>query len=63
MFSSQSIGSQSTHILYEIWTILMGIMWHVSQSQFHLLFKFIEMKFYSLSLLCDVCNEVHEHMQ
>ena len=29
----------------------------------HLSFIFIEMKFYSLSFLCDVCNEVHEYMQ
>ena len=28
-----------------------------------ILFMFIEMNFYSLSFLCDVCNEVHEHMQ
>ena len=32
-------------------------------SHFHLLFIFIEMKFYSFSFLCDVCSEVHEHMQ
>ena len=32
-------------------------------SHFHLLFIFIEMKFYSFSFLCDVCNKVHEHMQ
>ena len=31
----------------------MGIMWPASQSYFHLLFIFIEMKFYSLSFLCD----------
>ena len=42
---------------------LMGIMWPASQSHFHLLFIFIEMNFYLLSFLCDVCNEVHEHMQ
>ena len=43
--------------------ILIYIMWLASQSDIHLLFIFIEMKFYSLSFLCDVCNEVHEHMQ
>ena len=41
----------------------MGIMWPASKSHFHLLFIFIKIKFYSLSFLCDVCNEVHEHMQ
>ena len=46
----------------ETW-LLMGIMWPESQSHFHLLFIFIEMNFYSLSFLCDVCNEVHEYMQ
>ena len=40
----------------------MGIMWHASQSHFHLSFIFIEINFYSLSLLCEVYNEVHEHM-
>ena len=25
-------------------------------------FMFIEMKIYLLSFLCDVCNEVHEHI-
>ena len=35
----------------------MDIMWHASQSHFHLLFIFIEIKFYSLSFLSDVCNE------
>ena len=40
----------------------MGIMWPTSQSHFHPLFIFIEMNFYSLSFLCDVCNDqVHEH--
>ena len=34
-----------------------------NQSHFHLLFTFIEMNFYLLSFLCDVCNEVHEHIQ
>ena len=42
---------------------VIGIMWPSSQSHFHLLFIFIEMNFYSLSFLCDVCNEVHEYMQ
>ena len=28
-----------------------------------ILFMFIEMKFISFSLLCDVCNEVHKHVQ
>ena len=42
---------------------VMGIIWPASQSHFHIFFIFIEMKFYSLSFLCDVCNEVHEHMQ
>ena len=45
------------------WQNVMGIMWPESQSHFHLLFIFIEMKFYSLLFLCDVYNEVHEHMQ
>ena len=42
---------------------IMDIMWRASQSHVHLLFIFIEMNFYSLSFLSDVCNEVHEHMQ
>ena len=42
---------------------LMDIMWPASQSHFHLLFIFIEMKFYSLSFLCDCCNEVYQHIQ
>ena len=41
----------------------MDIMWPASQSHFYLSFIFIEMNFYSLSFLCDVCNEVHEQMQ
>ena len=41
---------------------LMDIMWPTTQSYFHRFFILIEMKFYSLSFLCDVCNEVHEHM-
>ena len=41
---------------------VMGIIWPASQSHFHLLFIFIEMNFYSLSFLCDICTEVHEHM-
>ena len=28
-----------------------------------ILFMFIEMKIYLSSFLCDVCNEVHKHMQ
>ena len=43
--------------------MIMDIMWPISQSHVHLLFIFIEINFYSLSFLCDVCNEVHEHMQ
>ena len=43
--------------------MVMDIMWPASQSHVHLLFIFIEINFYSLSFLCDVCNEVHEHMQ
>ena len=35
---------------------LMDIMWHVGQLHFHLLFIFIEMNFYSLPFLCDVCS-------
>ena len=42
---------------------LIDIMWLTSQSHFHLSFIFIEINFYSLSVLCDVCNEVHEHKQ
>ena len=42
--------------------ILMDIMWPISQSHFHVSclcsLKFI----YLLSFMCDVCNEVHEHM-
>ena len=41
----------------------MEIMWHARQSHFHVLLIFIEMSFYSFSLLCDVYSEVHEHMQ
>ena len=44
-------------------SLLMDIMWPASQSHFHLSFIFIEMNFHSLSFLCDVCNEVHEHIQ
>ena len=44
-------------------TKVMDFMWPTSQSHFHLLFIFIEINFYSLSFLCDVCNKVHEHMQ
>ena len=40
----------------------MDIMWLASQSHFLLSFIFIEMNFYLLSFVCDVCNEVHEHM-
>ena len=43
--------------------LVMGIKWPASQSHIHLLFIFIEMNFYSLTFLCDNCNEVHEHMQ
>ena len=43
--------------------ILMDLIWSSSQLHFHLSCIFIEMKFYSLSFLCDVCNEVHEHLQ
>ena len=42
--------------------IVMNIMWLPSQSHFYLLFIFVKMNFYSLSFLCDVCNEVYEHM-
>ena len=35
----------------------MNIMWPASQSHFHLSFIFIEMNFYSFSLLYDVCND------
>ena len=41
---------------------VMDIMCLVSQSYFHLSFIFIEMNFYALSFLCDICNEVYEHM-
>ena len=52
------------HLCLQIYTyLLMDIMWPASQSHFHLLFIFIEMNFYLLSFLCDVYNEVHEHMQ
>ena len=40
---------------------VMDVMWHASQLHFHLLFIFIGINFYSLSFLCDVYNEVHEH--
>ena len=42
---------------------LMDSMLRASQSHFHLSFIFIKMNFQSLSLLCDVFNEVHEHIQ
>ena len=48
---------------WDMKSIVMDIMWPASQSHVHLLFIFIEMNFYSLSFLCDVCNEVHEHMK
>ena len=43
-------------------SLLMDIMWPTSESHFHLSFIFIEMNFYSLSFLCNVCNEVYEHI-
>ena len=48
-----------THKVYG----LMYIMQLTRQSYFLLSFIFIEMKFYLSSFLCDVCIEVHEHMQ
>ena len=42
---------------------MMDIIWPASQSHFHLSFIFIEMNFNSFLFLCDVFNEVHEHMQ
>ena len=42
---------------------MMYIVQPTSQSNFYLLFILIEMNFYQLSFLCDVYNEVHEHMQ
>ena len=42
---------------------VIDIMWLASQSHFHLSFIFIEMNFYSLLFLCDVCNEVHERIK
>ena len=42
--------------------IFMEIMWPARQSNFHLSFIFMEMNIYPLSFLCDVCNEVQEHM-
>ena len=39
------------------------IMLLVIQLYFHLSFILIEIKFYSFSFLCDVCNEVNEHIQ
>ena len=58
-----SLQAITWHNLHALMKILMDIMWPESQSDFHLSFIFIEMNFYSLSFLCDVCNEVHEHMQ
>ena len=42
---------------------LMDIMWLENQSHVHILFIFIEINFYPLSFLCNVYNEVHEHME
>ena len=42
--------------------MIVPVMWPASQSQLHTSFIFIEINFYSLSFLCDVCNKVHEHM-
>ena len=42
---------------------MMDIIWPLSQSHFHLLFIFIEMKFFSSLFLCDIYNEIHEHIQ
>ena len=39
----------------------MHIMWPTSQSHFHLVFIFIEMKFNLSSFLCDRYNEVDRH--
>ena len=41
---------------------VIDIMWPTSQSQFCLSFIFIVTKFYSMSFLCDVCNEVYGHI-
>ena len=41
----------------------MKIMWPASQSYFYLLFILIEMNFYLLSFLYDVCNKVHDYIQ
>ena len=60
---SHATESKPKSHMKAIWFPLMGIMWPASQSHFHLLFIFIEMKFFSLSFLCDVCNEAHEPMQ
>ena len=40
---------------------MMDIMWPISQSHFHVSCSLNEI--YSLPFLCDVCNEVHEHVQ
>ena len=41
----------------------MDVMWPTSQSHFDLLSIFIEINFYSFLFLCDIYNEVHEHVQ
>ena len=46
----------------------MDIMWPISQSHFHvscfMYLVYVHLnEIYSFSFLCDVCNEVHEHVQ
>ena len=36
---------------------VIDILWTSSQSHCHSLFLFSEMKFYSILVMCDVCNE------
>ena len=43
--------------------LMMDILCHMSQSQFSLSFIFIKMKFYLLSFVCEVCNEVYQLIQ
>ena len=46
-------------VVNQAWSLLIDIMWPISQSHFHVSFLCSLNYIYSLSFLCDVCNEVH----
>ena len=51
--------AMSTYFGWEV----MKIIWPSRQSHFYLLFLFVEIKFYLLLFLCDVCNNIYERLQ